>query len=198
LAAAAIAPALTGGGCAGVKKQSTTGSGGTGLTGFGGSSIGPPPIPGLESLTVTPATADVTLTAGTAGTLTGMPVQFTATGVVNGVSMNVTTMVGWDADLKGVLVSAGLATASAPGSYVITAKSGTTTAHATLTATFSGDITATGFSGNKGVLDGNSSGTTNMLYPVDHQLFPANLAPIYAQMTASGSGASARLNFSAT
>jgi hypothetical protein len=198
LAAAAIAPVLTGGGCAGVKKQSTTGTGGTGLTGFGGDSGGPPPIPGLESLTVAPATADVTLTAGTAGALTGTPVQFTATGVVNGASMDVTKIVGWSSDLKGVVVSAGLATAGAPGSYVITARSGTIMAHATLTATFSGDITATGFSGNKSVLDGNSSGSTNMLYPVDHQLFPANLAPIYAQMTASGSGASARLNFSAS
>jgi hypothetical protein len=89
LAVAVTAPALTGGGCAGVKKQSTTGSGGSGLTGLGGAG-GPPPIPGLESLAITPATATVTLTASTTGVLTAPPVQFTATGVVNGVSMDVT------------------------------------------------------------------------------------------------------------
>jgi hypothetical protein len=197
LAGATLASVLSGGGCAGVKPQSTTGNGGTG--GFGAGGLGaPPPIPGLQSLAVTPTTATVTLTSGTAGLLSGTPVQFTATGVVNGVSMDVTTQVGWSADLKGVNLSAGLATATAPGSYVITARSGSVTATATLTASFSGDIFDPNFpQGNKPALDATASGMTNMLYPIDHQLFPSNLAPIYAQMTASGAGASARLNFQA-
>ena len=58
---------LTSVGCAGTKpKETNTGSGGVGGTG----GIGPPPINGLESLTVAPTTATVTLTAGAAGTLT--------------------------------------------------------------------------------------------------------------------------------
>src|SRR5262249_42699367 len=151
---AGAASMMSGGGCAGVKPNQTTGTGGSGLSGFGGVG-GPPPIPGLESLTVTPATGSVTLSAGTAGVLTATPAQFTATGVVNGVSMDVTTQVGWAADLIGVTVSSGLATASAPGSYVITARSGTMNAHATLTATFSGDIFDPGFpQGNKNAMDG--------------------------------------------
>ena len=197
LAAATLASVLSGGGCAGVKPSATTGNGGSGLSGFGGAG-GPPPIPGLESLVVTPDTATVMLTPGTAGVLNATPVQFTATGVVNGVQMDVTTQVGWGVDLTGVSVVAGLATAHAPGSYVITARSGTVNAHATLTATFSGDIVDTSFTGNKTAMDGAASGSTNMLYPIDHQLFPSNLAPIYAQMTASGAQSSARLNFQAS
>ena len=135
LAAMAVTCMLAYGGCAGVKPNATTGTGGTGLTGLGGS--GPPPINGLESLDVNPKQASVTLMPGAAGNLTSTPQQFTATGVVNGVSMDVSQQVTWFVDLKGVNVIAGLATATAPGIYTITAKSGTFQSSATLTATFS-------------------------------------------------------------
>ena len=36
------------------------------------------------------------------------------------------------------------------------------------------------------------------MYPLDKSLFPSNLTPIYAQMTAAGANAIARLNFQAT
>ena len=48
------------------------------------------------------------------------------------------------------------------------------------------------------MLDGTPSGTTNLMYPLDKSLFPGNLTPIYAQMSASGANAIARLNFQAT
>src|SRR5262245_56044357 len=115
----------TGGGCAGVKPSATTGTAGTsGLGGFGGST-GLPPINGLESLDVTPKMATITLTANSSGALSGAPAQFMASGSVNGEVKDITTQVSWYVDLKGVQVQNGTATATAPGIYTITAKSGT-------------------------------------------------------------------------
>src|SRR4051794_21398698 len=200
VAGMALAFVMAQGGCAGVKPQATTGSGGS--TGLGGSIGGPPPINGLESLEISPLSASVILTANAAGGLTSAPQQFMATGVVNGVSKDITEQVTWFVDLKGVTITGtGLATATAPGTYTITARSGSFQKSATLNATFSGAIFDPNFNqtnNNKTVLDGAPSGTTNLLYPVDHALFPSNLTPIYAQMTASGSNAIARLNFQAT
>jgi WD40-like Beta Propeller Repeat len=189
---------LTAAGCAGTRPKETDTTTGTGGTG----GIGPPPINGLESLTVAPTTATVTLTAGAAGTLTSTAQKFTATGVVFGETKDVSAMVGWSVDLKGVIVDGnGNATATAPGIYRITAKSGNLMATATLTASFSGSLFDPGFdqtNNNKPVLDGATSGTTNLAYPPDKALFPANMTPIYAQMTASGANSIARLNFQAT
>ncbi len=201
VAGVALAVALAQGGCAGVKPNASTGTGGS--TGLGGAgAIGPPPINGLESLEISPTTASVILMANGAGGLTSAPQQFTATGSVHGVSQDVTAQVTWVVDLKGVTITGtGLATATAPGTYRITAKSGNFQASATLNATFSGAIFDPNFrqdNNNKVVLDSAPSGTTNLLYPVDHSLFPSNLTPIYAQMSASGAGAIARLNFQAT
>jgi len=189
---------LTSAGCAGTKPDQTiTGSGGIGGTG----GVGPPPINGLESLTVAPTEATVTLTAGAAGTLTSAAQKFTATGVVFGETKDVSAMVGWSADLKGVVIDGnGNATATAPGLYRITAKSGNLMAQATLTASFSGAIFDPGFNqtnNNKTVLDGATSGTTTITYPTDHALFPSNLSPIYAQMAAPGANSIARLSFQA-
>jgi WD40 repeat protein len=180
---------LGGAGCAGTKPR-MTGGGGSGGT-FGGM----PPINGLESLTVTPANATVPLTAGAGGVLLGEQ-QFTATGVVFGASMNVTNMVSWSSNLTGATVSNGLARATAPGVYGITASSGGIQASGQLEATFSGPLLDPAFDpAKKGVLDGAASGTTQMVYPVDKALFPGNLTPIYAQISASGANAVARLNF---
>ena len=190
---------LTTAGCAGTKpKETNTGTGGVG--GVGGA--GPPPINGLESLTVAPTNATVTLTAAAAGTLTSTAQKFTATGVVFGETKDVSAMVGWSADLRGVNIDgSGNATATSPGIYAITAKSGGLQASATLTASFSGAIFDPGFNqtnNNKTVLDGATSGPTTITYPTDHALFPSNLSPIYAQMAAPGASSIARLNFHAT
>jgi hypothetical protein len=202
LAGAAIAGVLATGGCAGVKPNSSTGTGGT--NGLGGSG-GPgtlPPINGLESLAVSPTSGSVTLTAGgAAGMLTPATFQFSASGSVHGVTTDITQMVTWQVDLKGASVLNGLVTATAPGIYTITAKSGSFQASGTLTATFSGSIFDPGFNqtnNNKTVLDGAPSGQTNLMYPLDKSLFPGNLTPIYAQMSASGANGIARLNFQAT
>jgi len=200
LAGLAVVCTTAYGGCAGVKPGSTPGTAGTGgPTGLGGS--GPPPINGLESLDVTPKQASVTLMPGAAGNLTSTPQQFTATGSVNGVVMDVSAQVQWVVDLRGVNVVSGLATATAPGIYTITAKSGNFQSSATLTATFSGAIFDPGFNqtnNNKTVLDSAPSGTTQLSYPLDKAVFPSNLTPIYAQMTTGGANAIARLNFQAT
>jgi WD40-like Beta Propeller Repeat len=197
LTGAAIAFALATGGCAGTKPRETTGTGGSGLGGSGG----PPPIGGLESLDVNPKMATVTLTAGSSpGTLTSMPQKFTATGVVNGVSMDVSDRVSWLSDLKGVMIMPnGTVTATAPGVYTITAKSGSIMSSGQLTASFSGAIFDPKFdqtNNNKMALDATPSGPTAIAYPVDHALFPGNMTPIYAHMTTSG--AIARLSFQAT
>lgn len=182
-------------GCAGVKNNATpSGTGGTGNVG------GLPAIPGLSSLTVSPPTASVNLTgSGPAGALRAMQ-GFTATGVVNGASQDVTAQVNWSSDLQGVTIAAGQATVTAPGIYTITARSGSIQGSATLTATYMGDQFDPGFNtmnANKMALDGAPSGSTQLLYPVDKSLFPSNLTPIYAQMMAPGAGAIARLNFQA-
>ena len=89
----------------------------------------------------------------------------------------------------GVTFTGGLANVTSPGVYTISAKSGSITASATLTATYNGDQFDPGFNqgnANKTVLDGAPGGATQIMYPVDKSLFPANLTPIYAQMMASG------------
>jgi len=190
----------TGGGCAGVHPAATTGTAGGGPGGFGGSS-GPPPINGLESLEVSPTMASITLTANSSGALSGPPAQFMASGRVNGEMKDITTQVSWFVDLKGVSVQNGTATATAPGIYQITAKSGTFMAGATLTVTFAGAIFDPNFNqqnNNRTVLDSAPSGTTNIMYPLDKSLFPANLSPIYAQMSAPGANSIARLSFQAS
>jgi hypothetical protein len=183
-------------GCAGIKDPgSQTGTGGIGGIG------GPPPINGLESLTVNPPTASVTLMPTGAGSALRATQQFTATGVINGMPQDVSTQVSWSSNLMGVTFTGGTANVSSPGVYTITAKSGSVSASAMLTATYSGDQFDPGFNqgnANKTALDGSPSGTTQIMYPVDKSLFPSNLTPIYAQVMASGAGSVARLNFQAT
>jgi len=198
---AAIGFALAGGSCAGTKPVATGGNGGGGLTGLGGSS-GAPAIPGLTSLTISPPTATVVLTAAAGGQLTSAPQKFTATGVVNGSSADVSTQVGWATNLHGVtFANDGTATATAPGVYTVIARAGMVTANAQLIASFTGAIFDPNFNqnnNNKTALDATPAGQTTMAYPLDHSLFPGNLTPIYAQMTAPGANSIARLRFEAS
>src|SRR5678816_518555 len=90
-------------GCAGVKMNAPTGTGGTGNGGTGG--IGTlPPINGLESLTVSPPSASITLTSNSLGMIQSGTAQFNASGSVNGVMMDITDRVTWYVDLKGATV----------------------------------------------------------------------------------------------
>jgi hypothetical protein len=184
---------LAGGGCAGVKPGAAT----TGTAGTGGNV--PPPINGLSALTVSPKTTAVSLTMG-ATSITPATVNLTATGTVNGATMDVTSMVQWVSNLPGAVVVNGVVTVNSPGSYTITAKSGSVSDTATISASFNGDMFGDGFvttNNNKTVLDGSPSGSAQLAYPLDKTLFPANLSPIYAQIQTSG-GAIARLNFQGT
>ena len=191
---ATLAVGLTASGCAGTKDKPTNP---TGMGGIGGM----PPIDGLESLTVSPPSATVMLMPSGTGSALRATQQFTATGVINGVSQDVSTRVTWSTNLMGVTFTGGLANVTSPGVYTISAKSGGLTASATLTATYNGDQFDPGFNqtnGNKTALDGTPGGSTQIMYPVDKSLFPANLTPIYAQMMATGANSVARLNFQAT
>jgi hypothetical protein len=200
LVCAATASAFAIGSCAGTHPRETTGSGGGGLTGLGGT--GAVAINGLTSLTISPPSASITLMAGANGMLTGPTAQFTATGIVNGASMDVTSQIGWTTDLHGVVFNQpGIATATAPGIYTVIARAGSVTANATLNVAFSGAIFDPNFNqnnNNKAVLDGTPAGQTTIAYPVDGSLFPSNLAPIYAQMTTPGTNSIARLSFQAS
>src|SRR4051812_34222573 len=112
-------------GCAGTKERSTT----TGNGGSGG--IGRPPINGLTSLTVSPTTDTVILSAAAGGMLTGDK-MFSATGVVNGASQDVTRQVTWTVTpMVGASVLDGLVHATAPGSFDVVARSGPYEAHGT-------------------------------------------------------------------
>src|SRR5580765_2097114 len=200
VACAAIGSALAGGSCAGTKPVATGGNGGGGLTGLGGSA-GAPAIPGLTALSIDPPSATVVLTPAAGGQLTSMPQRYKATGVVNGASVDVSSQVGWSTDLHGVVfTNDGVATATAPGVYTVIARAGTVTANAKLTASFTGAIFDPNFNqnnNNKTALDATPAGQTTLAYPLDHSLFPGNLTPIYAQMTAAGANSIARLRFEA-
>jgi hypothetical protein len=49
---------------------------------------------------------------------------------------------------------------------------------------------------NNGTLDNGGSGSTSIVYPLDHSLFPSNLGPIQVQLSTSGSAA--RISFDTT
>jgi hypothetical protein len=179
-------------GCAGVKNPDIGGSRGT-----GGAYV-MPSIPGLVSLDVSPSSQTVALTQ-TGGMLTGTA-TFTATGhLMDGTTRDVTAMVGWPSPFKSLVVQAGVATVTAPGTYTIMAASGSINGSAQLIASFTGSVTAPGFdpSAQPG-LDGTpSGGAVSIAYPLDGAIFPPNLSPIYVHVSKSGNQTMARLNFAA-
>jgi WD40-like Beta Propeller Repeat len=196
---------LSGFGCAGVKPHAG-GTGGTnGGTGSGGTgNVYMPPMPSIQGLTglSISGTTTVSLTAGsTPGTLTGMA-TYTATGTfMDGSSKDVSSMVNWGANpATGITVLGGNGTITAPGTYQISATSGTVSSNqVTLVATFSGNFTCTDFGGSgcgsadMAKLDGSPSGSTTITYPLDSALFPENLGPIQVHIATAGT--SARINF---
>lgn len=207
----ATAVTVSGFGCAGVKgKPSDTGSGGGSgnHTGSGGTGnvVMMPSIPGLTGITVSPGNTNVSLAAGSiAGQLSGTA-SFTATGAFqDGSSKDVTSMVNWTSSPSvGVQVSGGSVNVSAPGQFTIRASSGSLSGTATLSATFTGNFTCMDFdttgascasfnTGSESKLDGNSSGSTTIAYPLDGSLFPENLGPIQVHVASPGSVA--RINF---
>jgi hypothetical protein len=179
-------------GCAGVKNP---GSGGGGT----GGSFVQPPIEGLLSLEVTPSSQPVMLTQSPAG-LTGTA-TFAAIGhMKDGSTMDVTSRVGWPSSFRSLRVASGVATVTAPGTYTITAASGSVMATAQLIASFTGNFFAPGFDPTGAApLDGNpTAAAVSIAYPLTGSVFPSNLSPVQVHISrASASYSAARLNFSA-
>ena len=161
--------------------------GGGGLYGSGGSA----PIPGLNSLTISPTSAHLTV-------VSGGPVQtqqFKVTGTINGVSRDLTTEVFYSTAPAGVVAvdSSGLAstTGSAGGVVTITATSGSVSATATLTVnyTFVGadpGMTSAVPSNAPTLFTStriDSGRAPQFIYPNDGVLFPPNVSGIEIHFT---------------
>jgi hypothetical protein len=185
-------------GCARVTAPGSAGSGG-GTPGVGGAGAGggggAPGLDGLTALVVAPASADVALALDPAsGKVTGSA-AFTATGTVRGVEQDVTALVQWPSASAALTVTRGLATVTAPGTYAITARSGSLTASATLTAALTGRLVAPGFAG-AGDFDGTAPGSgAAIAYPLDGAIIPANLGPITVHVSRTAAQTEAKLTF---
>ena len=182
-------------GCA--KVQTTDGSGGN--SGTGGSKVNQPTIPGLKSITISPATQEITLTqaAGSPNPNPGMA-SFTAMGTKDdGSTLDVTTMVNWQLMPSNGTVGSGSVTVNGAGVFTVTAYSGDIRATATLTATFKGSFFGTGFNtANQGKLDGSPSGSQiTLAYPLDHAIFPYNFGAVTIQVPKPGNQDIARLSW---
>jgi hypothetical protein len=189
-AAAALSSLASG--CAGVKSG---GGGGGGHDGAGGAFVAPP-IDGLVSLEVTPGSVPVQLTQS-GGALTGMATYQAIGHMKDGTTMDVTSRVGWPSTFRSLRVQAGVATVTAPGTYTITAASGSVTATAQLVASFNGNFFQTGFDPSGATaLDGAPGGTVSVAYPLSGAVFPPNLSPIQVHITkTTASQTAARINF---
>ena len=179
--------------CRGIQPRSTSsGSGGA------GSDAAPPPSGlDLSALTVSPGHADVALSLDAAtGALTAKT-MFTAAGTTAGGTQDVTAQVSWAASSPSAAVSAGLVTVTQPGTFTVTAHSGTTMATATVTATYSGSLSAPGFSGT-GDFAGTPGGSTSIVYPSAGTIFPSNLTPPTVHLARSADQTEAKLSFRGT
>jgi hypothetical protein len=179
-------------GCAGVKGQTPPGNNGTGGT------MVTPAIPGLVSIQVSPGTQTVALTASGA-TLSPATATFTATGTfMDGHTEDVSTRVGWPSQFSSLRIASGVATVNAPGTFAITATSGSLVGMATLVASFTGNRYATDFDPAQATtLDGAATVSSNIAYPLDGAIIPPNLSPVQVHIARTATGQSlARINFS--
>jgi hypothetical protein len=132
------------------------------------------------SVTVSPKTAQVALAQS--GAAFAAAATFTAQATFqDGSSSDVTATASWAAsDPTLVAVAKGVATASAPGVFTITAADGPASDSATLTVTLSGPVYGGGLGpADGGKLDGTPTGSgATIAYPLAGALFPTNLAPV--------------------
>jgi hypothetical protein len=179
--------------CTGIHpRSSSSGSGGAGVD-----AAAPGPGPDLSSLAVSPAHADVALSLDPATGIVSGTATFAASGTTPGGTKDVTALVTWAASSRAVAVSGGLVTVSEPGTFTITARSGTVMATATVTATFSGSAMGPGFSAT-GDFAGAPSGNTSIIYPATGTIFPSNLTPPTVHLARSADQTEAKLSFSGT
>jgi hypothetical protein len=192
LSLAGVALSILAFGCAGVKNPSNNNSG----SGGNGGGTTAPPIPGLQSIEVTPGTAPVVLQAN--GTLLSGSATFMAIGhFMDGHTDDVTTKVGWSSQFSTLTVTRGVANVRAPGVFTVTAVAGPITGSAQLIATFQGNLMGNGFDpSGQSSLDGSVTGSTQISYPLDRSIFPPNMSPVTMHIAKASGQNAARINFS--
>jgi hypothetical protein len=160
------------------QRNDSAGTAGAGGGGGGGT------LPALSALTVSPATATVTAQPNMPAT-----VQFTATAVINGQHVDVTSKVFWSVDRPMVVPSIAGGTAqtsdNAGGQVIVTALSGGTRANATLMVKFAAEDLVTSGPGATPALPAQPGAVFNgpsdasrkpqLVYPNDGVLLPPNL-----------------------
>ena len=141
----------------------------------------PAPLEGLASVSITPASAKLTIVPGATAKAT-----FVATGTFDdGSTRDVTSSVVWSTSSSSASIDHGALATTAPGSLTISASSGKTSANATVTVIVSGDLILPGFDpSSKASLDGSptAGASPSVAYPLAGALFPVNLAPIDVQL----------------
>ncbi len=179
-------------GCAKVQQVPGGGNG----TGGSGTYTGPA-IANLATLMVNPPTKSLPLMSDPSGQLVPATFSFTAQATYNdNTSDNATARVFWSISPRTADIANGVATVRAPGIYRVTASSGSVSASADLTATFTGTKTGPGFSAsNMGKLDGGTSGSASLAYPLDGAIFPSNFGKVTFQIAKTGAQDIARLAF---
>jgi hypothetical protein len=187
------ASAATAWGCSGANPQDGFPAGGDD-GGPGGDSSAP--IPGLTAITLTPASASLSLQYPVSPP--GATTQLTAQGTFqDGHTGDVTAAVSWSVSPVGIAtVNAGAFSASAPGTFAVVASAGSVTSSpASVTVTLTGSVVGVGVS--QGDLDGQpAGGTPTIAYPLDGALFPYGLGPIAFQVVpTSASQTEARVAF---
>jgi hypothetical protein len=152
-----------------------------------------------SSLTISPPSAVVDLTAGADGRYTASTGFTASVGLADGSRRDVTGEVAWSIQSPAT-IAGGQATTGAAGQYTVQATSGGALATATLTARLQGSLYGPGrSSGDDPKLDGAATAPApSIAYPIDGTLFPANLAPIQVHVAKSKSDQQlARLRFQA-
>jgi hypothetical protein len=195
---AAVAFAAGAGACGGSTPSSFPAGDGGGLIGddgAGGDAVAPP-IPGLTSITVTPATTSLSLQYPVVAP--GATAQLAAQGTFSdGHTADVTSSVSWSVSPFGYAQAGGGAFSSeAPGAYAVVAVAGAVTSGpATVTVALKGHVVGQGVT--QGDLDGTPSGAApTVAYPLDGALFPYQLGPIEFQVVpTSPSQTEARIAF---
>lgn len=188
-------------GCAKVQTASDSpalggGSGGA-SPGGGPSGVVQPSIPGLKSITVSPAQQTIKLTQ-TGATVSPGSASFTASGTLaDGTTMDITNLVNWQLMPSNGMVTAGATTVAGPGVYSVVAYSGSIQGAGMLTATLSADFLGPGFPmASASKFDTAPSGSqVTVAYPLDGAIFPSNFG-VTVQVPKSSGQDLARLNWS--
>jgi hypothetical protein len=160
------------------------------------SACAPKPSGDPTSLTISPSDATADLQEAQ-GQWSASATFSAVANYANGATQDVTAQVSWSADSP-VTVAAGVASVGLVGTFGLAARLGNLSASGSFTARLHGGGDANGFSAaDEGKLDGTPSSSTQLVYPLDGALFPANLAPITVQATRPGGQSLARIELTA-